>query len=175
MIMSYLVANPRLTAGPSGELISPADLAGYLGSLSATPSDPLLARIANTASQIIENILGYSFRQRTFQATIPNGNCLIYLPWGPARDFVTDPEGLVVTEQLSDFQHITLVRVESSERFELSWTVGSESNFPDEAAVATLRVASALWDKRVPEPDKAFKADILSIAGNYKVQSDWLC
>ena len=173
--MSYLLASPRLTAGPSGELISPADLAGYLGDIQVDPVARLLATISVSATQIVEEVLGYSFREREFEATIPEGNrnVPIWLPWGPAKDISVEPDGLTAVEIPSALPLVSFVKVDSSEEFTLSWTVGSQSDYPESAVMACLRVAAALWHNRSAEPGSAFKADILSIVGEYKARPDW--
>ena len=174
MYDSIVVAEPTVESGPTGEIVSPALLAEFVGGVEVSAASALLTLTASSATQIVENILGYSFRHRLLAARIDCLNVPVYLPWGPASSISVD-KGTVTSNVSSDNALVTIATVTGAdEPYTIKWEVGSSTVFPDSARMAVLRVANTLFIERTSIPESDFRSDVLAVAGQYKARSDWL-
>lgn len=178
MHTDFTIARPGpATHGPLGVPVTPSALAEYLGGVDASAATGLLSRVAGAATQIAEDTLGYSFRERSFTARIPGGNrnVSIWLPWGPARAVTVTPATLTLTTEPSPHNPlVTYACVDSADAFSLSWTVGQPSGWPDDVVLGLLRLSATLWHDRGADGAKNLRPDVLATLGQYRAGSDWL-
>lgn len=174
----YILAEPGLpTRGPEGHLVTPTGLAEYLGGLETSTASGLLARVIAGATEIVEDTLGYSFRERDFTARINEGNANvpIWLPWGPARNVTVAPDTLTVETEVGKYRHVTLACVDSEDEYTLSWTVGATTGYPDEVVLEVMRIAATLWHERgAGQPNMPMlRDDVVNVLARYKTRPDF--
>ena len=128
-----------------------AEFASYLGGIEDVASATVqLDLMIASATARIEQVLGYSFRARTFRLEIPKGNrCLaIWLPWGPASTVTVTVDGSDFTDFETErrYRHVDFIAVDTAEAYRIEWDVGAASGYPPEFTLEVYRVAAALWN-----------------------------
>ena len=177
--MSFIVARePTLESGPTGTIVTPQELSEYLGSGSDVPSQVgLLTRFIVSATDLIEQTLGYRFRRTGYEIGIPKGRrgVPVWLTWGPAASVAVEVAGAA----FSDFERETrglqtIVCVDTDLAFSIEWTVGATQGWPSEVELMILRVAGALYHDRGAGSLPNLRRDIRRTLPQYQARSDWL-
>ena len=166
-------------SGPTGTVATAADFASYLGGIEdvATATVQLDLMIASATARI-EQVLGYSFRARTFRVDIPKGNrCLaIWLPWGPASTVTVTVDGADFTDFETErrYRHVDFIAVDTAEAYRIEWDVGSSTEYPPEFVLEVFRVAAHLWNMPGADGFQALMQDVRALLSFYNARPDWL-
>ena len=177
--MRHFPTTETVHAGPTGTVATAADLAAYLGGIEDVASATVqLDLMIASATARIEQVLGYSFRARTFRVEIPEGNrCLaIWLPWGPASTVTVTVDGANFTDFETErrYRHVDFVSVDTAEAYRVQWDVGAASGYPPEFTLEVYRVAAALWNMPGADGLPALMQDVSALLSFYAARPDWL-
>lgn len=164
----------------TGELLSTLDAAAFLGGIDL--SDPnmtsIITKLVSAASNIAEDLLEISFREReVIIKTEELEHHNILLPYGPVRNLsveVLDEDGSTYIDY-TDFKTVRryptvdfLIIQDLNNEYRITYTVGDASNIPSEVSVAISRIVVSLYNNRFAQDFQNNKEDLEAILSNYR-------
>ena len=173
MKTGWLYSGPyTLTSGPTGTLLSVADLAAYLGDIDT--SDP------NAVTLLTRGIAPATFRTRGIELTVElEDSRPLWLPWGPARAVEVRKDG--ASEDLTEgtdwslerrYKMVDFLTIEDTGTFRIRYTVGY-TEVPPEVALEVSRVAASMWEGRFAENATKILVDVEDMLADHKSRNDW--
>ena len=168
----------EVTAGPTGEVLTAAEFGVYTGGLVLTGDAAQSAQIASvigTATDLVEEWLGYSFRARTVRLAdveVEWDGGALWLIWGvPVSNVrVTDEDGDTVSADdwtvKRRYRLVDFIEFDNAGTYTVTYDVGG-STVPAAVKVVVSRVAASLWHKRFADEAVKLREDVEQLLGHY--------
>ena len=160
-------------------LVTVAELAQYLGDVSATDFADELERCRDAALDHVERFAGISFRERVVTATVPEARASfpIRLPWGvphgtPALTATLDGDAYTDFEIERAYDWVSFLTPEDGGELVLTYTVGVDP-VPAVARQAVLRVAEGMWRAESEEGRRFVDADLRALLFSHMARDEW--